>query len=345
MTEKPPRVLLVDDEKSTIELMGAALSAEGFTVSLCHTPTEAVKLLETIRLDAVVTDVVFDGVSAGAQVLAACRRLQPKAVVVLMTGYPALDAAVSAIKGGAIDYLQKPVDPVVLGAMVHKALRERHLHRQSGSVEFCELVEIISGMVASTIERVDPYTAGHGERTRGYCRILGERFGIEPHTLECLELGAIAHDYGKIYLNDLGFLTKQGPLTDDEYREVQRHPTLGAEKLGDHPQLLTVCQYVVEHHERWDGTGYPGHTSSIFVRSIKIGRPKRGKEIPVSARIVSLADVYDALVSRRAHKKAWREQDVLTQLRSEAGKRFDPSLVELFLAMNDVIRSIRRKYS
>ena len=319
MTEKPPRVLLVDDEQSTIELMGAALSAVGFAVTLCHSPTEAVKILETIRLDAVVTDVVFDGVSAGSQVLAACRRLQPKAVVVLMTGYPALDAAVSAIKGGAIDYLQKPVDPVVLGAMVHKALRERHLHLQSGSLEFCELVDIISGMVANTIERVDPYTAGHGERTRGYCRILGERFGIEPHTLECLELGAIAHDYGKIYLNDLGFLTKQGPLTDDEYREVQRHPALGAEKLGDHPQLLTVCQYVVEHHERWDGTGYP--------------QKKRGEEISLPGRILGVVEVFDSLSTRRSYKNAWDLPRTLEFFETERGRAFDPEVVDQFLPL------------
>lgn len=319
MIDNPPTVLLVDDEKSTIELMGAALGREGFAVTLCHSPTEAIRLLETIRLDAVVTDVVFDGVSAGSQILAACRRLQPRAVVVLMTGYPAIDAAVSAIKGGAVDYLQKPVDPVVLAAMVNKALRERQLHKQSGSLEFSELVDIVSGMVANTIERIDPYTAGHGERTRCYARILGERFGLAPHTLECLELGAIAHDYGKIYLNDLGFLTKRGPLTEDEYREVQRHPALGAEKLGDHPQLATVCQYVIEHHERWDGTGYPHR--------------KRGEEISLPGRILGVVEVFDSLSTRRSYKPAWDLGRSLEFFETERGRAFDPGVVDSFLPL------------
>jgi putative two-component system response regulator len=322
MTEEAPRVLLVDDEKSTLELMGAALEGEGFAVTLCHTPREATCLLETIAVDAVVTDVVFDGVAEGERILTACRQLQPKAVVVLMTGYPAIDAAVSAIKRGAIDYLQKPVDPVVLGAMVHKALRERQLHRFSGSLNYSELVDIISELVAATIERVDPYTAGHGERTRGYCRILGERFGIEPYILERLELSAIAHDYGKIYLNDLGFLTKSGPLTDEEYQEVQRHPMLGAQKLGDHPQLTEVCQYVLEHHERWDGNGYPHR--------------KKGEEISLPGRILGVAEVFDSLSTRRSYKDVWELPRTQEFFEEERGRGFDPEVVDQFLPLLEV---------
>ena len=176
-TSAPPSVLLVDDDRSTLELLGHVLGRQGFDVSLAVTPEEAIRLLQTIEVDSVVTDVHFDGFEGGQRVLSACRELQPDAVVILMTGYPAVEGAVSAIKGGALDYLIKPIDPVILGAMVHRALRERRLGREEGQLEFTELVDILSEMVANTIERVDPYTAGHGERTRKYCRILAEGFG------------------------------------------------------------------------------------------------------------------------------------------------------------------------
>ncbi|MFT7487602.1 MAG: two-component system response regulator HydG, partial [Candidatus Paceibacteria bacterium] len=107
MSLEKPNVLLVDDDRVTIELMGAVLETQGFQVSLCHCARTAIKMLETIQFEALVTDVVFDGRSEGDQVLAACRRLQPSAVAILMTGYPAIDNAVSAIKSGAADYLQK----------------------------------------------------------------------------------------------------------------------------------------------------------------------------------------------------------------------------------------------
>jgi putative two-component system response regulator len=316
MSRKNPNVLLVDDERATIELMAAVLETQGFHVHLCHRADQALRLLETIQFDGVVTDVVFDGRAEGDRILAACRKLQPEAVVVLMTGYPAIDSAVSAIKGGAMDYLQKPVDPIVLGAMVHKALRERQLSTDGDSLRFAELVDILSEMVANTIERVDPYTAGHAERTRRYSRILGEIFGLERPTLERLELGAIAHDYGKIYLDDLGFLTKKGRLTPAEYKEVQRHPALGAEKLGAHPHLREVCTYVAEHHERWDGLGYP--------------RGIAREEISLPGRILGVVEVFDSLSTRRSYKPAWELEKMQSFFEEYRGTAFDPDVVDEF---------------
>jgi putative two-component system response regulator len=322
MSRQSPNVLLIDDERTTIELMGAVLETQGFEVHLCHTTDQALRLLETIQFDAVVTDVVFEGRSEGSQLLAACRKLQPTAVAILMTGYPAIDSAVSAIKGGAMNYLQKPVDPTVLGAMVHKALRERQLSTELDSLRFGDMVDILSEMVASTIERVDPYTAGHAERTRRYSRILGESFSLDRPTLERLELGAIAHDYGKIYLDDLGFLTKKGRLTPAEYKEVQRHPALGAEKLGAHPQLREVCTYVAEHHERWDGLGYPYGL--------------KGEDITLPGRILGVVEVFDSLSTRRSYKPAWdldRTQGFFAKNRGEA---FDPDVIDEFQKLLEV---------
>ncbi|MCH2105661.1 MAG: response regulator [Planctomycetes bacterium] len=318
----PPSVLLVDDDRATLELLGHALGLQGFDVSLAVTPEEAHRLLQTVTVDAVVTDVHFDGFEKGESVLIACRELQPSAVVILMTGYPEVQGAVSAIKGGALDYLVKPVDPVVLGAMVHRALRERTLEVDAGQLEFTEVVNILSEMVANTIERVDPYTAGHGERTRKYCKILAECFDLDTTETERLELGAIAHDYGKIYLEDLTFLTKAGPLTPDEYREVQKHPALGASKLGDNPYLQEVCQYVAEHHEKYDGTGYPHRL--------------KGDEISLPGRILGVVEVFDSLSTKRSYKDVWPLDKTLDFFKAQRERAFDPAVLDAFTDLLEV---------
>ncbi|TDJ67708.1 MAG: response regulator [Planctomycetota bacterium] len=315
-----PRVLLVDDELGTIEVIGAVLEHQGLTVTLARSTREAIRLLRTTPFEAVVSDVVFEGNSEGGAVLAACRELQPEAAVLLMTGYPAVDGAVAAIKNGAIDYLQKPIDPVVLAATLHRAINRRAI--TSESLDYQDLVNILSNMVAQTIERVDPYTAGHGERTRKYCKTIAVKLGLDRHTTERLELAAIAHDYGKIYLDDLTFLTKKGPLTQKEYREVQRHPGLGAEKLGDSPHLTEVCRYVAEHHEKWDGTGYPDR--------------KRGDEISPAGRILGVVEVFDSLSTKRSYKEPWGLPKTLDFFEAQSGRAFDPEVLEVFLPLLEV---------
>jgi putative two-component system response regulator len=313
----PPRVLLVDDEARTLDLLARALTREGFEIELAASARAATSALKRFRFEAVVTDVFFEGSSDGDEILRAARELQPDAAVVLMTGQPALEGAVQAIKGGAYDYLQKPVDPVLLSAKLQRALRERNLDRQG--LGFGELVEILSGMVANTIERIDPYTAGHGERTRRYCDMLAERCGVDAATRQKLELAAIAHDYGKVFLDDLGFLTKAGPLTPAEYLAVQRHPTLGAEKLGHHTRLKEVCQWIAEHHERWDGTGYPAR--------------KRGKEISLPGRVLGVVEVFDSLATKRSYKDAWGLQKVLDFFETQREQAFDPDVLDQFLPL------------
>lgn len=317
MTDARPSVLLVDDEPRTLELLGAVLEHQGFQTTLAQAPQAAIELLRTIRFDAVVSDVVFDGFAEGALVLAAARDLQPRAVILLMTGYPKIEGAVSAIKAGALDYVQKPVDPILLAALLHRALKEREIERTD--LCFKDLIEILSAMVANTIERVDPYTAGHGSRTRKYCRFLAQELGLGRERTEHLELAAIAHDYGKIYLDDLGFLTKKGPLTDEEYQAVQRHPQLGAKKLGHHPQLAQVRRFVAEHHERWDGTGYPGKLA--------------GEAIALESRILCVVEVFDSLATKRSYKDVWPLPKVQQFFAEQRGRSFDPQVLDPFLAL------------
>jgi len=315
MIESTPSVLLVDDDARTIEILAACLETQGFETTLASAPEVAVELMRTIAFDAVVTDVVFDGFAGGNLVLSAARDLQPRAVVVLMTGYPEIENAVQAIKSGAHDYVKKPVDPNVLGAYLHRALKERQIGRSD--LSFSDLVDILSSMVAHTIERVDPYTAGHGARTRKYCRYLAQKLGLEPARTERLELAAIAHDYGKIYLEDLGFLTKNGPLTPAEFEEVKKHPLLGARKLGNHQHLEPVRRFVGEHHERFDGKGYPKRLA--------------GEQISIEGRILCVAEVFDSLATKRSYKEVWELPRTIEFFASERGKAFDPQVLDPFL--------------
>ncbi|MEM1452929.1 MAG: HD domain-containing phosphohydrolase [Planctomycetota bacterium] len=314
---RPLTVLLVDDESATLEILGASLTAQGLEVRLADRASDAIAAIEREPFDAVVSDVVFHGSSEGEEVLAATRRLRPETVCLLMTGYPRVEAAVQAMKVGAVDYLQKPVDPALLAATIQRSVREQRLRREE--LPYQDLVDILSGMVAKSIERVDPYTAGHGERTRRYCRMVAEDFGLDRKTVERLELAAIAHDYGKIFLDDLGFLTKKGPLTPDERREMQRHPLVGAERLGAHPQLAQVVQYVAEHHERWDGLGYPHR-----LKAREISRP---------GRILCVVEVFDSLTTRRSYKGAWSLQKTIDFFESQAGRAFAPDILDVFLRL------------
>lgn len=317
MSTARPQVLLVDDDRRTLDVLGAVLGTQGFDVTSAASPSSAIALLKNTPFDAVVTDVVFDGFAEGGSVLQATRATLPDAIVILMTGYPLIEGAVSAIKLGAADYLQKPVDPRTLSAFLHRALKERQI--TSPNLEFGDLVDILSSMVAHTIERVDPYTAGHGSRTRKYCRYLAEDVGLDAARREHLELAAIAHDYGKIYLDDLTFLTKNGPLTDSEYKEVQRHPLLGARKLGNHEMLSEVRTYVAEHHEKWDGSGYP--------------HKKKGEEISLAGRILGIVEVFDSLSTKRSYKDVWPLAKVLEFFAEQRGKAFDPDVLDRFLVL------------
>ncbi len=316
MHNKAIRVLLVDDEILIAERLAARLVGHGFEVVLANSVRDALGRLQSTEFDTVVTDVLFDGRPEGNSIVEAVGEYQANCPVFVMTGFPGVSGAVTAMKCGAADYLPKPIDPVNMVAMIHRAVRERHVRCEQ--LEFSELVDIVSGLVANTIERIDPYTAGHGQRTRHYCDVMAEKANLDRGVRERLQLAAIAHDYGKIYLEDLGFLTKEGPLTDREYQSVKLHPALGAEKLGNTPRLKDVCRWIEEHHERWDGRGYP--------------YKKKGEEISLPGRILGIVEVFDSLATRRSYKQPWPLEKVMDFFEDHREKNFDPDLTDLFLA-------------
>lgn len=171
---------------------------------------------------------------------------------------------------------------------------------------------------AKAVELRDQETAGHTERVTALTLRLAKALGVPEEDLDDLRRGAILHDVGKIAIPDR-ILLKPGPLTEEEWAVMKLHPVYAYEWLSGIPFLKKALEVPYAHHERWDGSGYP--------------RGLKGLEIPLSARIFAVADVYDALTSDRPYRKAWPKEKALAYIREEAGKQFDPEVVEAFLKL------------
>jgi response regulator RpfG family c-di-GMP phosphodiesterase len=201
----------------------------------------------------------------------------------------------------------------------------------------------------------DPFeTSQHAKRVGAYSVELYEKWagrrGVSPREIrkvsDVLRTAAILHDVGKVAVSDV-ILKKPGSLSYDEKLTMRQHTVLGARlfKRTNSFWDYMASEVALNHHEAWDGSGYPGRIENIFTEKIYLGPGKKETEIPLSARVVAIADVYDALISQRAYKKQWRPDHALRYIRYQAGKRFDPELVGLFLKMEDLLGAIEKKYS
>ncbi len=213
--------------------------------------------------------------------------------------------------------------------------------------------EIILRMIRMCELRDPNETGPHVNRVGAYAAEIYQQWAltkgldgdqIKKHK-DLLRIAAMLHDLGKVAISDL-ILKKPAKLDDDEFLVMKYHTIYGARffenPASDLDQLS--AEIALNHHERWDGRGYPGRIPDVFANNLRMGMGKQGEEIPISGRIVALADVFDALVSKRVYKEAMPEDRVLTIIKDESGKHFDPEVVAAFLAIYDVIDAIRQKY-
>jgi response regulator RpfG family c-di-GMP phosphodiesterase len=166
------------------------------------------------------------------------------------------------------------------------------------------------------------------------------------NTKDILRTAAILHDVGKVAVSD-AILRKASALSYDEKLQLRHHTILGARlfKRSNSPWDRMAAEVALNHHENWDGSGYPGRIDDIFADKIYLGPGKQASEIPLAARIVALADVFDALISERTYKPEWKQEHALRYIRYQAGKKFDPELVGLFINMAELLTAICQKYS
>jgi HD-GYP domain-containing protein (c-di-GMP phosphodiesterase class II) len=215
------------------------------------------------------------------------------------------------------------------------------------------LRDVVFKMVKMAAMRDPEETEPHVNRVSAYSVEIYRRWAIlhdvpraevESYK-DVLRIAAMLHDIGKVGIPD-AILQKRGPLDEEERERMKMHVLLGA-CYFDNPQSewdTLSREIALFHHEKWDGTGYPGTVSDTSLARMPEAPGKKGREIPLSARIVAVADVYDALASRRAYKEAWEEERVLQHLRSESGKHFDPEIVGIFFEIYDVIKAIKKKW-
>ena len=293
-------LLVVDDDLQVRGLVSRLLRVTGHTVEEAGSAEEAAQKLEKTTPDLILLDMQLPGKS-GQQFLEEIRaddrlRLTP---VVMITGAATPSRKVKAIEAGATDFLPKPFSHVELAARVRSLLELKY------ATDALEDAERVIVALAQTIDARDPYTYGHSARVSLYAGLLGERIGLDEGQLAVVRSGGLFHDFGKIAVRDR-VLLKPGKLTSDEYAEIQTHPRKGRDLLKNMKSLASALEVVHHHHERMDGSGYPDGLA--------------GESIPITARIATIADVFDALTTKRVYREALSRVEALEIMAGEVRK-------------------------
>lgn len=352
-------VLIVDDERGPRESLRMILSP-GYDVKLASNGTEALEILHTMPIDVVTLDLAMPGLR-GQELMRAIRLDFPDVEVIVITGHGSLESATEAIRHGICDYLQKPFDVVQVTAAVYRALSRRRGRRRL--VSFLEELADVVGrdvhvadildqletdaslrnrlgevlarsaadfappptepeqtlpffeVLADTIESQDPCMRGHARRVAFYASLLADRLCLSAAEKRQARLAAFLHDIGKIGVPS-SLLARRGLLDAGERSEVERHPEVGARLIAPLGVSAGLVAAVRHHHERWDGCGYPDHLA--------------GDAIPLTARIIAIADAFDAMTSGRPDRAPLDRMAALAELVHCAGSQFDPTLVKEF---------------
>jgi len=304
-------VLVVDDDEHIRNLIVRLLRPMGYLLEEAASAEEAHEKLQASPPDVVLLDMQLPGRS-GHELLAEIRadprsRLIP---VVMITGAATHETKLKAIEAGVTDFIAKPFSAEELTARVRALLELKFL---TDALEDAEQV-IVS--LARTIDARDRYTYGHSARVSLYAGLLGERIGLAGRDLAAVRQGGLFHDFGKIAVRD-AVLLKPAKLTQEEYAEIKRHPVEGRDLLQNMKTLLEAMPVVYHHHERMDGSGYPDGLS--------------GEDIPVTARVTTIGDIFDALTTARVYRGALSRAEALGIMTQEARKGWwDGRLLEEF---------------
>ena len=321
-----PLILAVDDEASNLQLLRQILQ-DHYRLVFAKDGARALELARKERPDLVLLDVMMPGMS-GYEV---CRALKDDPLtapipVIFVTALSDPRDEVVGFEAGAVDYITKPVSPPIVRARVRTHLS------LVGVAELKETRLQIVQRLGLAAEYKDNETGLHVIRMSHYARLLGLAAGMHAAEAEDLLHAAPMHDVGKIGIPDR-ILQKPGPLDPDEWAIMQTHPTIGGDIIGEHAHgmLAMAREIALAHHEKWDGSGYP------------LGLA--GTAIPLSARIVAVADVFDALTSARPYKDAWSVERAVALLLEQRGKHFEPRLVDLFVTQMAAIGEIRERWA
>ena len=333
------KILIVDDETVIRDLIGRYFKRKNYEVSVASNAHDALMLFQKKKFDIVVTDMKmpdYDGKWLLKQIL----NEDPNMAVLMITGVDDTKEAVDCLRLGAYDYIIKPFDTEEIRIAVERALERKNLLMQKQeyqekleskvqerTLELLRAYEEIESTYQKTLEALitaldirEESTGGHSKRVVEYTRILATKLHLRGTQLIGITRGALLHDVGKIGIPD-SILLKPGPLNDEEWSIMRQHTLIGYHMLKRIKFLKPALDVVRYHHERWDGKGYPEGLA--------------GEEIPLGARIFAIADTFDAITSQRVYQEARPLSEARAIIQEEAGKQFDPRIVEVFNSIPD----------
>jgi len=323
-------ILIVDDEPSNIDILRGILSPH-YQIKVASSGKIALKVVEQFVPDLILLDIMMPELDG----LDVCKKLKSdpriaKVPVIFVTALGQGEDEERGFSFGAVDYITKPVSPAIVLARVKTHISLAHQMRTTEQMVKIRTRELQDSqqsaiiMLASAGHYNDTDTGHHIWRMAAYCRCLALAAGWSLEDAGLLAQAAPMHDTGKIGIPD-SILKAPRKLTDDEMTVMRTHALIGAEILSrsDTPLFRLASEIAHGHHEKWDGSGYPNGL--------------KGQDIPQSARIVAIADVFDALTMRRPYKRAWEDEDAFAYVQQAAGSHFDPTLVAQFLSIRDKI--------
>ena len=328
-----PSILIVDDEPEIRAILSDLFYGK-YDCTTAASAEEALELLAEANYELVVSDITMPGLS-GLDMIPHVRNNSPNTVVVMISGMQTVESAIEALRLGAFDYVMKPFDLRQVEAVVTRALEHQNLivakQRYEDHLEelveqrTAELDQALNSLedayrstlkaLTAALETRDLETHGHSERVVSYSMRLGREYGLDNERLKSLEFGSLLHDIGKIGVPDL-ILRKPAKLTSEEWVLMREHPVHGQQILRGIKFLEGAARVVAQHHEKWDGSGYPLGLSA--------------DDIDICARIFSVADAFDAITSDRVYRKGKPYEAAAQELDEWAGKQFDPKVVEAF---------------
>jgi putative two-component system response regulator len=332
-------ILVVDDAPENIDVLSSVLRSE-FKVKAALNGERALKIANgEPRPDMILLDIMMPGMN-GYQV---CQQLKSNPAtasipVIFITAKAHEEDEKLGLELGAVDYITKPINPSIVLARVHTHLalydqnRELEKKVQDRTAELHETRLEIIRHLGRAAEFKDNETGLHVVRMSHFTRLIAEAIEGEGSWSDLVFNAAPMHDIGKIGIPD-NILLKPGKLDDAEWRLMRQHPQIGADIIGEHhSDLLRLSREIaLAHHEKWDGSGYPGGLMH--------------KDIPLAGRVVAIADVFDALTTKRPYKEAWSVEDAVKYIDENAGSHFDPELVPLFHKVMPEILAIREMYA
>jgi putative nucleotidyltransferase with HDIG domain len=344
----PDRILVVDDEEAIREIVASMLSTAGYSCKQAGSGMEALSVLHSgEEFELLLSDLMMADLD-GIGLLEKTKEKYPDMPVVMVTAVHDISVALAAIRNGAYDYLLKPFEREQLLATVSRALENRRLkvenrtyqtnleslveartdQLQAAMTSLERSYDITLEALGDALDLKDRETEGHSKRVTAFTIAIARAMGLPREQINTIARGAFLHDIGKMAIPDK-ILNKPGKLEADEVTVMREHAYHGYQMLRKIPFLAEASEIVYSHQERYDGTGYP--------------RGLKGKEIPLGARIFSIADTLDAITSDRPYRPAQSLQAARVEIEKWSGRQFDPEVVKIFLEMpNNIWEDLRK---